>query len=205
MENTSNHQPIHRAVRIANYFLAKRRRLLGRCKPIEGGKLTRLVLLAHGWNLAIHGRPLFTEGVRTAEFGPYVPEFHLLIAVMNGAKPIRKRLPETREEMPRDYSNYPSPYFPPHGDAEKPAEAFTTEQEELLDTIFETYSNLSYGQMNAQLTEDDSPWAKVYAELGEHQLIDNGMLREHFRTIATRNPQAKSAQEVKSCRTKADP
>ena len=198
MENTSNYQPIHRAVRIANYFLAKRRRLLGGCKPIEAVKLTRLVLLAHGWHLAIHGRPLFTESVRTANFGPYVPEFHLLLAVMNGSKPIRKRLPETRKQMPYDYSASPSPYFPPHGDVEKPAEAFTTEQEELLDTVFETYGNLSYRQMNAQLTEDDSPWAKVYAELGEYQLIDNSMLREHFRSIATRSPQDKNSQKVKS-------
>src|ERR1700680_3484243 len=61
------------AAAVANEFL----RLAHRDnKPITPLKMQKLVYFAHGWHLALTGRPLLSEPIQAWEYGPVIPTIY---------------------------------------------------------------------------------------------------------------------------------
>lgn len=58
------------ATAIANYFLDRANAAGQEITPM---KMQKLVYIAHGWNLAIHGEPLIDEPVEAWRYGPVIP------------------------------------------------------------------------------------------------------------------------------------
>jgi len=56
---------------IANYFIN-----LANGSPLTPMKIGKLVYYAHGWHLAITGRPLIKENIEAWEWGPVVPSVY---------------------------------------------------------------------------------------------------------------------------------
>ena len=40
---------------------------------IDPMKLQKLVYISHGWNLAIHGKPLISDPIQAWQYGPVIP------------------------------------------------------------------------------------------------------------------------------------
>ena len=58
---------------VANYFLT-----LGQQEriPLDPMKVQKLVYLAHGWSLALRGKPLIRQSVEAWPYGPVIPQLY---------------------------------------------------------------------------------------------------------------------------------
>ena len=61
----------YKALAIANYYIDKAN---VEDTPLDHLRLQKLVYLAHGWHLAIHGRPLIEESVEAWKYGPVIAD-----------------------------------------------------------------------------------------------------------------------------------
>lgn len=165
---------------VANYFIEQANSRFGR--SLDPLKLQKLIYFAHGWNLAISGRPLINEPVEAWPYGPVIPSvYHEFKAY--GRDDI---------DLPAYIYDYVS------GDRIKPAvpeEDRTTL--DLLDRIWKTYGRFSGTQLSAMTHQPGSPWAITRQKaLAEGQQtgndIPNHEIMAYFKEMAlsSRRPAA---------------
>ena len=115
------------------------RYLLTRSQPEEGDlvsnlKLQKLVYYAQGFNLAIHGAPLFSEEIRAWEHGPVVPGvYHTYKDQGAGGIPV------------------PMEFNP---------DVLPSQARELLDEVWEVYGQFSAGKLR-NMTHEEPPWKET--------------------------------------------
>ena len=76
---------------VANFFLDL---AAERGAPLSPMKLQKLVYFAHGWSLAIYGRPLINEQVEAWKFGPVIRSLYHRVKAF-GNQPIAGRVRKT--------------------------------------------------------------------------------------------------------------
>ena len=64
---------MYSAIAVANYFLDVASRDSEALTPM---KIQKLVYIAHGWHLGLHGEPLITEPVEAWRWGPVFPSLY---------------------------------------------------------------------------------------------------------------------------------
>src|SRR5438093_6238406 len=75
---------------IANYFIEKSAET---GVPLSPMKLIKLVYLAHGWHLALTGKPLITEPIEAWKYGPVIASlYHVFKRYGNGNLPITAKV-----------------------------------------------------------------------------------------------------------------
>jgi len=150
----------NRAIVVANYFvkLSKEKGI-----PLTVMQLLKLVYIAHGWNLAINDKPLFTEQVEVRPFGPIVKSVYDAFKKY-GIGPI-----ENVENDPIFNFGTNSVFL----------HAFFNESEkEIMDTVYEDYS-LYDGLTLSKLTHDeDTPWTSAFKE--GKRYISNDDIKAYF-------------------------
>ena len=119
---------------VANYFLdlANRDRIL--LSPL---KLQKLVYLAHGWSLALRGKPLIRQNVEAWRYGPVIPELYQAFKNFGGSVISNKAV--IREQ----------------------AEQIDEDSQKLIGAVWEKYKNLSALQLSALTHEPGSAWDLV--------------------------------------------
>lgn len=142
--------------------------------PLTQMQLQKLVYIAHGWSLAILGRPLTSDAPHAWDYGPVYPD---LWGALKGygrapvSRPIRVR--------DRDFGVFaPNPDDAVIGD-------FDSDVEELMSVVFDNYGHFHAFQLSALTHEPGTPWHQVY--VGNRQirgLIENQKIRDHFVEIA---------------------
>jgi len=132
--------------------------------------ILKLVYIAHGWSLAIGDHPLIRNEIEAWEYGPVIRSLYDAVKHY-GRDPISAPLkvvcvdPATNEAR-----------------EEEPVEAFTDEEQTILDRVVEVYGPLRAYQLSALTHKDGTPWSKVYAE--RHSTISDSEIAEHFRQLA---------------------
>lgn len=150
------------SIQVANYFINKSIALK---KPISQMKLQKLIYFAHGWSLALRNEPLINESVEAWKYGPVVPTiYHLFKNYGNG--PITK--------LQKDFFGE-TPIVEDHA---------TTD---ILDIVWELYSDLSPIQLSNITHELHSPWHQTVREFLERgkeipkgKDIDDMVIAEYF-------------------------
>lgn len=113
---------------VAKYFVALVDEDAG--DSISNLKLQKLLYYAQGFNLAIHGKPLFRENIKAWDHGPVVPQVYHIYKDC-GAQSIPK------EEI--DLAHYPG------------------EVRELLDEVYSVYGQFSATKLR-NMTHEEAPW-----------------------------------------------
>jgi uncharacterized phage-associated protein len=153
---------MYTSVEVANYFIKKS---LDLKKPITQMKLQKLLYFAHGWSLALRHEPLLNESVEAWKYGPVVPTIYHLFKTY-GNTPITK--------LQKDfYGQTPT----------------VTDQEtmDILDLVWDLYSDLSPIQLANITHEINSPWhqtIKEYLDKGKElpkgKDIDDAIISQYF-------------------------
>jgi len=147
----------YNATAIANYFLDRANAAGQEITPM---KMQKLVYIAHGWNLAIHGEPLIDEPVEAWRYGPVIPSlFHALRQY--GASPIIKTTNGVA--------------LPDNDD--------TKEMQELHDKVWEVYGKKTAIDLMRLTHAKGSPWSSVRDEGDSSSygsIISNDVIKRHF-------------------------
>ncbi len=142
---------------IANYFLDRANAVGWEITPM---KMQKLVYIAHGWNLAIHGEPLFGETVEAWRYGPVIPSLY------------------------QAFKKYGASVIVDHADGVvRPVLDADASTKELLDKIMDVYGKMSALNLMQLTHTKGSPWRGVREEgdvsfYGE--VIHNEVIRKHF-------------------------
>ena len=116
---------------VANYFLelGARDRI-----PIDPLKLQKLVYLAHGWSLAILGRPLIQEPVEAWRYGPVIQVLY------------------------KEFKRFGASAIPEDAKAGGVVETLDSNSKGLIDAVWEKYRSLSSIQLSTLTHERGYAW-----------------------------------------------
>ena len=129
-------------------------------------QLLKLVYVAHGWNLAIHRRPLVREAVEAWKYGPVISDLY------HGVK--RWGPGFVRHRLPGFFAS---------------EDGFAPDDEELVSSVLSAYRDLSGLELSNLTHRRGTPWYRVYYEQGgqdrRHEVIPNRLIREYFESLLT--------------------
>ena len=127
-------------------------------KPLTPLQIIKLVYFCHGWMLGLYGRSLITEYVHAWRYGPVIPNvYHALKRY--GGEPVTERI------------------------ARAPEEAFDDLEEDLIEQVYEGYSDLTGIQLSQLTHAEGTPWHEVWNETGSNSIIPDELIKEHYRDI----------------------
>lgn len=142
---------MHSAVKVANYFLNKAKEDKKDITPLQ---LMKLVYLAHGWMLGVHGRHLIKEPIEAWQYGPVIPELYQKTKKF-GALPVTYPIAET------DLN-------------------FDDDEKHFLDKVYRTYANWTGMKLSALTHMQGSPWFMVWTKKDADSIIPNDIIREYY-------------------------
>jgi uncharacterized phage-associated protein len=149
-------------------------------RPITPMKLQKLVYFAHGWYLALTGKPLINEPIQAWKFGPVIRSlYHALKAY--GNSPITGHV---RNNTDSTFSfGDPEISFVDHGTNERENE----QVKELVKRIWELYGSFSAIQLSNLTHDPQSPWSTTADKHRRRAVpIDENKIRDYFLTQAKR-------------------
>jgi uncharacterized phage-associated protein len=154
---------MHSARAVANSFLRITKDL---GKPLTNMQLQKLVYFAHGWHLALSGKPLLTDAVKAWDFGPVIPPlYNRLKQYGNGVVTdfIKRRDPET-------------------GEIQVVEEEETEFVRKLLRRVWEVYGHMSGSQMSYLSHQPGTPWEITWNKQ-KYVVIPNDLIKVHFLSL----------------------
>jgi uncharacterized phage-associated protein len=128
-------------------------------------KVQKLVYFAHGWYLAIAGKPLLNEAIEAWRFGPVIPSLYHSLKY-SGNLPITESI-ETSQL-----------------DSLTMADDSNSELYAYLNRIWNLYSPFTGIQLSNMTHEEGTPWAEIAKEF-DHRIpankdIDDQLIKEYF-------------------------
>lgn len=143
----------HSPIAVARYLLTKTEAGQVTVTPM---KLLKMVYLAHGWMLGIHGLPLVRGRVEAWQYGPVFPELYHAIKHL-GAQPVRVA------DLP-----------------DKPVEAFDPEEKQVMRDAAQQYGPLTAAQLSSLTHAPSSPWELTYRKGIRHRAIPNELIQFYY-------------------------
>ncbi len=158
------------ATAIANEFIE-----LSGGKSLSPMKLMKLVYFAHGWYLALTGKPLIQERIEAWQFGPVIPRLYQDFK-QYGSGDITQPTLEFR------FSNGRTGFHETRvHEGEDPAE-----NEEALDVIhqvWEIYGKHSATKLSNATHMQGTPWSAIYREGARSLVIPNELIGQYFQSL----------------------
>ena len=119
-------------------------------------KLQKLIYFAHGWHLALTGKPLVDEPFEAWKYGPVLRTVYFEFNHY-GANIVAQESPRGTQKLPREIVP-------------------------LIDKILRRYGHYSAGTLSALTHVKDSPWSIVYAKL-DGSIIDDRIILADFKAV----------------------
>ena len=151
---------------VADYLIAKSG---GRLTPLQ---VIKLVYVAHGYSLALLGKPLAGETIEAWRYGPVVPSVYHS-AKKYGGSPIRELLYSGISVDDRDGVEGAKKFF---------ASTIPKEQRDILDGVLEGYGNFT-GPELIDITHKEGHWKKYYKPRAMRQKIPDDAIKEHYSEV----------------------
>ncbi len=139
-------------------------------KQLTNMQLQKLVYFAHGWHLALTGKPLLTDAVKAWNFGPVIPPlYNSLKKYGNGivTEPIKRKDQDTDEVLIIQE---------PESDYVK----------QLLQRVWEIYGNMTGAQMSYLTHQPDTPWEFTWKK-EKFSVISDKLIQDHFFSLKAKN------------------
>jgi len=126
-------------------------------------QLLKLVYIAHGWMLGLHGRPLIRDEIQAWQYGPVIPKLY------NALKSYKSH-PVTR----------------PLRSLEAQGADFDALQADVISQVFDLYGGYSGPDLSRITHAENTPWTKTYATRAFGREISNDLIEDHYRKLAER-------------------
>lgn len=151
----------HEPLAIANKVLGV---ALERGLPLTIMQLIKLVYFAHGWTLALLGKPLVNEAPQAWQHGPVYPSIYNEFRG-SGARPI-----ERTAKNPFSGTDYDA--------------TLTTDEQSVLEQVVTAYGKIHAFELSSRTHQRGTPWDDVYqGGAGKFQPIGNDLIKTHFDTL----------------------
>jgi uncharacterized phage-associated protein len=169
---------------IANYFIDL---AVAEGKQVSPLKLIKLVYIAHGWHLALTGKPLINDPPEAWKYGPVIPSLYHELKIY-GNEPVAAKI--------RDFELAPGPEIgfnyveiqPPDENIKK-----------FLQSIWKAYGHFSGLQLSALTHQPNTPWHHTWEKEGAKYSkgadIPEALIREHYLELKAKND-ARTAAEA---------
>jgi uncharacterized phage-associated protein len=177
------------AAAIANEFIKLARESN---RPLSPMKLQKLVYFAHGWYLALTGKPLINEPVEAWKFGPVIPSlYHALKNYGHGD------IGDSITDDPFDLYFSLGKDFAEHTSSidDGPDLAENELAKQLVKRIWDVYGGFSAVQLSNLTHGDDAPWTQTPDKDKKHTVIDQEKIRQHFVRLLERNRERQQVQQ----------
>jgi uncharacterized phage-associated protein len=158
---------------IANEFLTLAKNNGQELTPM---KIQKLVYFAHGWFLAITGRPLISENVQAWDYGPVIKSLYGDFREY-GNSPIS--FPATEFKM-RD--SRMTLFVPLIGNSGDPGDREIASQ--VVRKVWDEYGGYTPARLSNATHAPDSPWNQVYKEGEKNIPIPDESIRGYFLKVA---------------------
>lgn len=142
---------------IANEFL---KRAYHDGRSLTQMQLQKLVYLAHGISLAVLDRPLVTDQVEAWDYGPVYRGMYKELR-QYGAEPVQALI-----KLPSAAGT-----------------GLSNDETAIVDYVWRTFGDFPAFKLSALTHLPDTPWSKIYTELGASSPIPNGDIKEYFQRI----------------------
>ena len=129
-----------------------------RNNPLTPMQVLKLVYIAHGWQLGLHGQPLVNEPVEAWQYGPVIPSLY------------------------RKYKSYGSDFI-----REFPAampEVFDESEKRTIMQVWEGYGKRSGISLSSLTHKPGTPWYITIQQSGRGAVISNDLIEDHYRRLA---------------------
>ena len=161
------------AIAIANQFLELAKRDGISLSPM---KIQKLVYFAHGWHLAITGRPLIKERIEAWKFGPVIDPLYQAFK-QYGSDDITKPVTVTKIENGEFVVYAPSLNAYPESDELRMAK-------QVIERVWDVYKNFSAVRLSNATHTQGTPWAQIYREGSFGDTIPDEIIRTYFQKLA---------------------
>lgn len=166
---------------VANYVLELGNR---DGKPISPMKLQKVLYFAHGWHLALTGKPLLDEQVEAWQWGPVIPSIYHEFKRF-GPHPIKDAWYRTIE-MKKDGSTGFRLRTPKLDDCS--GDVATAKI--VIDRVWKVYRDYSAVQLSNMTHQSGTPWHEVWEAMGpakrKSQDIPDEKIKNYFDAQANR-------------------
>ena len=130
--------------------------------------------MAQGFHLALEETPFFEDEIKAWQYAPVVRVLYDHICDIKNADDHKI---EQEQEI----------------DIE-----FNERQIDILDVVFDKYSQLGYWHLAELTHKDGTPWEQTYEE-GHHKIIEPELIKQHFEENITNNSFVILLSEVRGC------
>lgn len=171
-------EPPYNARAVANHFLELAKR---DGKTLDPMKIQKLVYLAHGWSLALLGKPLITDKIEAWKYGPVIRSLYSTFADA-GSGPISRPALEARWVNKRlEYTI---------SRIEGIDEWSNQGVKNLLEEVWRVYSGFTAFQLSNYSHEPGSPWAQTWQPGVDGLVIPDEVIKTYFCSLAAKNEPA---------------
>jgi uncharacterized phage-associated protein len=152
---------------VANEFL---RQAKARDTTLTNMELQKLVYIAHGYSLALLGRPLIKQHVEAWRYGPVIPDlYHALRQYGSGNV--------------KDLINL------------LPGEKLSETDSKLVESVLGAYGRFSGAQLSTMTHREGTPWREVYEPNASFHsdIIPDKLIKAHYRELLNERAGIKAA------------
>jgi uncharacterized phage-associated protein len=143
---------------VANYFIQKG---VETGKPVTPMKVQKLVFIAHGYYLAIHGEPLVRENFGAWPWGPVIGTLYAAFVKFSKTKLF---VPLTLKEQDAPVSIDDEKAYP------------------LLERVWQVYQDKSASYLSNLTHAENAPWTLTY-EAGQSRTISNDLIKNYYKGL----------------------
>jgi uncharacterized phage-associated protein len=162
------------AIAVVNYFIERGAHEGIKLSPM---KLQKLVYFAHGWFLAVTGKPLIEESVEVWKYGPVIRKvYHEL--KHHGSSPVVTPIETTEYAFTRQPDGTADfvvttavPVLPPR--SEDTARLYA-----VLDRVWDIYKQFTAKQLSDMTHEKGSPWERTVERNGGRIIMSQDISQE---------------------------
>jgi uncharacterized phage-associated protein len=145
---------------VANYFLLK---AATEGRKIDPMGIQKLVYFAHGWFLALYGRPLISQQVEAWDYGPVIRDLYGEFKNFGNSSITSQAMSWSARPL-----TMVAPTIPPSD----------RETQSLLDRVWDVYKNLTSIQLSNLTHVEGSPWKQARDQ--HKAIIEDDLIRNYF-------------------------
>ena len=149
---------MHDSRTVANRFLGLARAKGDSLTPMQ---VLKLVYIAHGWMLGLHGRPLIKDDVQAWQYGPVIP---VLYSAMRGygGSPVTAMV-----RAPSD-------------------DRLAAVEDDVIEQVYGSYGQFSGPALSRLTHARGTPWALTYVPGEFGNTISQDLIEDHYRQLANK-------------------
>ena len=140
---------------VANRFLELAAAANDTLTPMQ---LLKLVYIAHGWMLGLHGRPLVRDEIQAWQYGPVIPRLYNAIRQYR-SNPVEGPVAASREDLDADELS-------------------------IIKQTFEGYGDMSGPALSRLTHAPNTPWHVSYIPGTFGCEMSNDIIENHYRALA---------------------